>query len=753
MRDQARLGEIGESYEHALRALEARWRGSFVLGGMQDGPFAIRASSAANAFYSSFDDISNFTLRGPYRLGPGNLLLVTAEGSWAPTCAVQLAYPEVSSASVETGPQGFSLSQSSSSYYLTGSRGESFDSHENGRVAVCYGISLNFPPIPLVGSGQTCDESTTGLRGSDFNERGRRYEKTAAFSGGLRVPGTPFPEYPAGALLAVKVKAGSTSRKDIVDVEVIHAPSTMVLVSRIFGIGADADHTQDVYLVANEVSEGRCTRASDPALTLTVKPLVQTGMYARHVQRAMAATHEWLENELRTMILPAGRMLPNEAAALQAQANAKLLSECSHADNGDAVACDLGTYDADLMQVFRSWVSLQINQAERQIEIIKLGRQLQTAVMELEALAAEHERLQRQSEVAWLLPAWTIRNLDTHRAATASRELAKVVENELYPFLVVKYPEVLTGRDWFDGIPQSKLLQSHLASLTSVDWRAEISNAARDANAAVELVQDLLKALNTIAPSVEETKTFSVAIAFPKPRALWDPNWSDNYVDRIYGHFDTQTSQAHPRYREVSPERAARLWDGIMANTTATFEILPEDLYQYERTQDGQGNSIPQYSDQLSCLFTVPVVRAIGLHVVRDSGRNDTMTAGSPFVNVMASPEVKYVKDTHLEYFRMRNPEWLEFPVPLGYGVDSVARSVFENGAIVGTGSNRPATWLAGEGLSPVGGFVLQAGARDKLDPPGDLEGILHDAVAVVVMFSLEIRRNGIPTWIDNCKR
>lgn len=779
--DKERFGSLGKSYEDAIRRLQASYSGEYVQAAFPARVVPVAAEATKLQAGVAPSDIAAIALAGPFVVTPGDLVLVAAQGDWSPTCAAQLVasqYQLTGVTSATTGPQGFSLSYANGTFSLQSHTVDDYSYWEDStKVCASASIEVGVPIVPggppiggsVKGSAEACHTTGNGRRTSDVTSNGTDYRSTAAFNAGLRLPNTPFPEYPAGALLAVTVRpvAGTTVRgiDRIVDVAVIQAPATTLLVEKMPNV-VDALQGQEIYLVPNEVNSPSCTRAAGHAMTVTVKGLRGKERAALELQKAMAETYGWLEDTLRRTILPQHDLLPAQAKQLENEANMKLLLACQGDTTlplAERTRCDLASFDQDLMQIYRTWVSYALADAERQVRMNKLQREMTIATMEWEALATQVVQQQRRNEIAWLLPAWTARSVDADHVRSSARDFVTAVEQHLYPFLLTKYPYTLTGNPdttaAFRGIPGSAVLQGSgadpglLAKLTTkLDWAFPFTTAAGDASAAMAEIIRLLDIEVGQVPPVEQPSATGadVVIMFTKP--VTSADGSVVYVDPDLPGTDYPGTWASGLFRPASPERAQAFWDALIAGSAVEFDVLATDIYDWVRATDASGRSIPRYPGfQLSCEYSVPVIKAMGLFAATNTpGEAIWMNATASWVPASASPDTSYVLPSHAETFFMADSRWRTIgQLPVFYGTQEQVGSMFTYGASAPYAPGRkPIEFQAGAGLSATSRFVIPAGYRDTLDP---VESGFRFVAGIGVILRVEFRQLGRPTWVPNC--
>ncbi|WP_404366555.1 hypothetical protein ACIHQR_37550 [Corallococcus coralloides] len=763
-----RYGDMGAAYEKAISRLEQSWGSQFVDRPITGSPFHLEPQTATKWTGATITDntsIADLAAAGPFLTKEGDVLLFKSEGTWSTTCALQkaanqFAPPLEVPAAARTTSQGYYADYLSGRYRARAHTEDDFSSWSVTN-SICASASLSISgasgPFAAMGSvtATTCQTRAHGTNVSDRVSDETEYRTTAVFSSGLRVPTALFPKYPAGALLAVQTVHGRTDPGGIINVTVVEAPATTMLTAFRPVDGIQRVGSFDLYLVVNDVKDPACQTSGDlGGITIHLTQLQPKAQFAKHVQTAMMRTYEQVEQRIKSTIIPQGALLATDIQLIQTEAMANLVEVCSE---GQQAPCDLSNYDADLLQLYRTWILQAIAQAERQVLINKLDRQMTVAIMEWEAMKADLVERKRETQLLALLPAWTIRNLDLDFLKYKTSRLVNLVDTVLYPFIKVKYPEALQGQagTQLSGLKNDAEAQGYFNSLTSgLDWTADWTDIAVAVSKATGAIKDHLDLAQTLLLKGTESAGYTVALTFRKPldfiptsRKTPDPFTGLSWVDINYTDL----------YREASAERAYRVWEAIQQHKPVTFEVLPSDLYQFNRSTDGNGAAIPQYNFQLPCHWTVPTIRGLGVVVVTDAN-----TTTPPFnrlqriVPAQAAPDLKYVGATGMKSLQSKNLAWTNMAVPVSYSLITQAGDAFWATLPSDNPPVAPARLFAGEGLSPVGSFTLGS-VSDWLDPVVmDYEfGVpqpMNNAVAVVLMMNLEFRDKGdAPLWLTNC--
>jgi hypothetical protein len=740
--DLSRFGVTGREYNKLVTSLEGTGPGS-PPPHWTSGWFAVAPTEAkylGGAFPANPADLAISIGPGVVHALPGTLVQIdTGLEQWSPTCAIDASAsrfnpPFKNYLGAMTGPQGYGVSYTNGHFETQSQSGQDFNFWDGARTVAgaassaggAIGVIMSGAAVgsiapgvgTLIGAGVGVAISViAGLFGTDHDNHsnGSEYHATAAFNAGLHVPSAPFPAYPAGALLVLKMKHLGAALTDLIDVEVVQSPSTTILAST----------DTDVYLAVNDL---HCTQTVPVgALKVFIELIEPRINSAIRIQQAMATSNTDLQTRIQ-QVLVQGRVLSSDLQSARSQAMTTMLSGC--------VDCTAPAF-APFLQYYSNWVDIQLNQAERQIEIGKVERQLRVAAIEWEALGAQVFQAQRDSQILNLLPSWAAQNIDENRMKNDTESLVRVVDRYLYPFLRAKYPETLRGWPGTLGLLTDTSAQAAFAQLTSgLDWTANWGVIADRTVSAYDLVQQKLD-LADLSFKAQLTP-FRVAISIPKPISMLDADVDRNQYALGYGiapntPFVTYT----PPYRELDTTTSAAIWRAITAITEPVKITIPaEHLY------NAIAATAFKYDAQLSCLEVLPVITNIGVYVANDSPPDIAVwNAQQRQLPVHSSVHVNYISGTGPEPFYGTNVAWLKFTVQPQYGAVKSATTTF-----VATGG--------GQGLSPAGEFTIEAGNREWLDPNiPDVFGSPHrHALALVLVIEVERRISGdSATWVQQC--
>jgi hypothetical protein len=540
---------------------------------------------------------------------PGQMLNIHTEGTWAPSCALSLVtlrkplskasepLERVSLADAFTGPEGYVAVFNESGYHAE-SHTHSKYGGASGTVKACAGARAESgsgwnlivkAEASVYAYAEACVQGELGFRNTNDRGFGREQRTSASYNTGIRLDDTPFPGLPAGSLLAVVVeKRASTTQAPVIrDVQVVQSPNTTLIISGKKGLPAgQTDPGVEVYLVANDVDQ--CSKNATRSLAVSVQKLTPEGERTRQVGQAMAAVLTQMRDK-REELIAQGRVLPHEMSALRDAATSQLYAQCQAVTQCNApgqqncgTVCDLQQFPPSLMSLYTTFVSKELARLERMVEIRAVERQMDLLALELKAVASDLDSAETQGRLLRLVPAWHLRNLDATKLRAATRDLATLATDLLYPVLELRYPLYLE---------QARTAPS-VAALPSLDWTQPYAGLAQGVVDAVEDIKEAIDGGRTFEPNASLTQ---VALSFPRPGR----------------------STSNSPWKKVSPERARAVWDVLLDPDPSkplrfSLQLTPEDLYE-------RGTS----SGRLHCTDGSPVLSRLALFWVR-SGLNST---------------------------------------------------------------------------------------------------------------------------------
>ncbi|SEK79688.1 hypothetical protein SAMN05444354_102369 [Stigmatella aurantiaca] len=665
---------------------------------LERGPPQLLSLSAANARFvsssSSGGDLNNFAVQkngAVWKLEThaGDMVNVTVSGQWTPSCALSTAqffnpstaqYSPLSQGAPLTGPEGYLVSYQNNSFSAQAYSHTEHSSSSNSDRA-CAGLKAEFTiggefakmalgaSMSAYASAEACMSSETGSR--DASEQTNTWEQraSAAYSTGVRVPNTPFPRFPAGSLLLVEMEKQGTNVAAIRDVHVVQASSNTFLIGAMKGLPQGApDPGVDVYLVVNDTAS--CTPDASHALSVSVQHLVPLGAAAVQASKAMAQTLTDLRGSTELLVAQ-GRVLPHELIAKQEAAMAQLHLACAQ--------CDLEQFPPSMMALYNAFLSKELAQMERRVEIRSVERALTLALLEMQGLANDLESTSEIGRMLRLVPAWSLRNLDGEQLRTSAQGLSTLVTDYLYPVIDLRYPSLLATLQ----------TEPKLTQLVTADWTDSYVNLA---NTALDAVNSIQTGLSTARLGLQNPSLVMMGLSFPRPgrdvsQSLW---------------------------RKASGERSAAVWGGLLSGDPSqplrfTLQITPEDLYSVDGASTGT----------IQCSEATPILRRLVLFWAR-SGSSSTPNSyyNDQYLRSATQLSPHQVFPTHdgFKTYYMEKSQWLTGQSRMLFGLTSEVFSFVQSKELSLPEAQQTST---GEGLSPFSTMTFDVtGLRNQIVNP-----------------------------------
>lgn len=431
--DTARFSDFAVAYGEVMAAAQD-------IAPMIPRPLKEQSIRALDAYYSGGEQN---TIDSAYRLpgsndplkiasaDAGDLVTLAVGPMWSPTCAMRSLgsfggydLKKAAEAAPDTTSQGFTA-QFSDGQFDAHSHQRAWDTQTGGSFTTCLhaegGFNWNiFLKVEVTSRSDACLSASTNYTWSRSNSWGNESRTSAAFTNGLRLPNTPFPDFPVGALLAVLAKPNT---KEIIDVQVV-SPERFAIVFR------DA---ADLYLVVNDL---KCD-ASRGQLTMQGTQMKGANEEMRRLGQAMATVQRSIREEAAPMAMQ-GRLLPSQTAQLRAMAWPKLRVACK---------CDPDVYAAQVRGFYALLIETEVARVERQVEMTALQRRLQQILVEIDSLSRQVKSDESQAQLGSRLATLALSSLDLDSLRGDTMSLVRVAQSELVPFIALRYPETVTGAD------------------------------------------------------------------------------------------------------------------------------------------------------------------------------------------------------------------------------------------------------------------------------------------------------------------
>jgi len=507
----------------------------------------------------------------------GQVVTILAQGTWAPTCALQISpslggVPVVPGAAgpsirgAQTGPQGYTLAYASGTFETrshTDAMSESWYHKEEACAGLKFELPLGgatpagpwgIPGLSFSAGIQACGGYSWSSTWTRANTSGSDKRTMANFAMGLRLPNTPFPEAPAGSLLAVITPRDTPNAR--LDVQVLQAPFSTITFPE----------AADLYFVVNDAkcpaglsAGGGIIRVDLTVAEPKLQKMIELGTAMEETMASLRARGD--------AIVGQGRMLPGDANLIRSDAWAKLKARC---------ACDLSPYPEAVRDYFGAWLEAEIWRIENALAELTSRREMQHLMLQAATVDQDFDTLARKGRLQTMFAMDTLRHLDVENAYLrgAASLVARGTTAEIWPYTRLRYPEVLDFTSATDTAENAQL-----AALLRFDWEMgsldTLAGAFRNANEAV---------LGRLDFAVTTYPVYSKRVLVRFPNARY------------------QTPPLPFAGKTVGEDRSGPLWDAIRAGQGPKIRIELLDLYR----KVGGG--------RLACNEMTPAVKAMALH-------------------------------------------------------------------------------------------------------------------------------------------
>lgn len=652
--------------------------------------------------------INSQPLTWPIQAKKGDILNLATSGTWSPSCALRTyaftnplnGQPDkfMVPAPALTGPEGYLLTLSGSRFSATANQSvHSEESYVNegrstkycGGIGASVGLGLSEKALPLTAgvsasaSAEWCKYRDVGKKTSDLTSEsqstGSESRMAAAFATGIRVPTTPFPTFPAGALLVVQVARDGTTRGEIREVQVLQNPSTSIV------LADDAD----VFLVVNDVVDGACGPPDASALTVSLDRIRPYGQVAIDLGNGMANALGRLRVQ-QGQYIEQGRVGAQQMAELRDEAFDELVTACG------SRCTQIGYYPPEVLRFFESWVSKELATIERKVDARTLERELALIELELAALAHDFRNLGEQARLLRLLPTWLLKDLSAEVLQAKAQSLVDLLVADLYPIIDLRQPATLANLD--GRMLEALLGMNVMLDPAPLDWTGDLTDwSSAAARASENIVARLQDSLGNSPPLNDRI----LALGIPNPEA---------------------PRPLQGRWQRVSAERAKVVWDAIAAREPfVQLAIEPTDLYAM----------YPWSTNAMLCNESEPVVTAMAVYMVRPFPEGPTFPG--LYVPVSVDRNQMFPGAGLLKSYRIDNDDWLS----QGVRVTAGEAQYLEEDVAALMSDNATPLYRVANGLSPFTKFDISLGG---IATAPSYPAPANDATELVVVFRVETR-------------
>lgn len=352
-------------------------------------------------------------------------------GNWSPTCALEKSGMRKGNSPTLVGPEGYQINFSGESAEIVSkSKTKSITNYEDANFSVSLCLSANGEILGNGPSAKACANYTKGQRKESTESESKTdqtsFRNVASFASGLHLPDTPYPNAPAGSLLAVISNSDTKSIESAKSIQVVGRQASIILEQR-----------EKLYLVVNDCNEGQ--ESVSQKLNVDVSSSVPASQLAEQFLGAMLNAIKTTESDFSKNALKlfeTGYATPGDLNLLKSNLIAELAIE---KPENDSVSFN------SLMSLYNNWVDQWVNQIERKIEIIRLEQQLTRLAFDLDRLDVRTQFIEKRSSLKDQLIQMTLSNYDLH---IIGRHLSKTISyaNDIFlPVIHIHFPDLLSN--------------------------------------------------------------------------------------------------------------------------------------------------------------------------------------------------------------------------------------------------------------------------------------------------------------------
>lgn len=677
-----------------------------------------------------------------------DIVTLEVNGKWSPRCALgqsQFAQGKNGMSTVLVGPEGFtqtdvsSDSQVESSNDYRSSRGFHSDTHSDTKSnTVAESISTDLSlEIPIVSKflffGASASASAThsethsssDVRGNE-DSWGKNLSSTtsgekrrsASFELGLRLPHTPFPDMPAGSLLLVQMKRGSSEMKDVIDVQVVRGYTTHVL-----------KQAGDLYLVAND-----CKRQDAEKLSVHLTLQRPLSRELKQVSEAMLESAKTISEE-GIQYIRAGAISGSQVEALRKKALRPILLE------------GVDPHQMGLLnQLYEGWIAEELAQLESKIRILNSERQLRVVAHRAEDLNEDLRYLRTKQNVGSFSSLWSYDNRDIVYLGAHLNRSIQFFRHRLLPIIKLRHPSVvaqlmLSQKHKFEELTSALSIDHSIAVITDkfLPLYSETENLIQNRTLADNLIQLERPVMISFPRVVNEGQDHSLI-----------PQEVEDHTDIPQSSFMTalQPWEAFAESLMRTPAGSSvELVKSYLKRSQGILKVTPQDLYVSRQGIVNGTLRNAKIEGSLPCNAAAPIIDAMAIYfnLKKDPDGAEARTLSEAFhtinVEMISNPQFPDETGNH-EYTLTKN--WTTLHVPVIYGDSGTPGKIFIDHHI---GQER-----IGKGISPFGEFKINFNefnfSQSRL-----LQGVDQQITDVMLVFKVAYRSADHDlTWLEQCR-
>jgi hypothetical protein len=645
------------------------------------------------------------------RLSAGQTLRVHVTREWSPTCAItngNIVDPNAGATvpiiigEALTGPEGYYVLAEDSRYASWGI-GRQGSGQLTGAWNSCTSDSLGFGNCTHANLPRGEVTGQVGI--------GASTKTSATFTSGLRLSTTPYPEAPAGSLVAVitrKNATGGASDPPELDIRVVHRDDVIVATAPPALEGWPNDGEIEVHFVVNDratTPDGEpCPRLPASALQIELVRSTPLGNVAQPIGMAMSGALAAMEARAPAVIAQ-GELSGTEATALRTDAWARVQGALLPHGIG------LNGLPSELRQLFDTFLERELASIGRRAHRDALQRQLTQLALQIDAIKSQQLFSTDQDRLLHLIPRWRLRDLAGTKLASSAASLSEALTAYAAPVFELRDPASL-----------SNFRAQVTARADDITTNLEITGPYEDVvEELVEFARAVASAVSGAQFELPSSQRRTIVIAIPRPpgegRAAWTGPW-----------------------QTVSVTTAKAFWDSVVdasgaLSANAVLTLSPADIYQ------GPGGA-----SRLACMDVAPVIRHAGFFFATD-GRVPVLAAAG--VEIVTTAAIT----SPVQFPLVGRTMSFEFEDPLGIPMRVRALNGNTSSVLVDANGNPGnfGTWPveldAGAGISPFTSFRLDMRVFETAESP-QIRDVMTRTNAMFAVFEVERRTTNVEAWV-----
>lgn len=701
-----RFGEYIKNFNSAIKS--TKWENLYGNQSVLEEENKLALSSSDLKYTESFlnkdnYDLSEIAVRKPngevFKItgNIGDIVNITAFNLWSPTCALQKSNynaANIENVKVDSAGLPLSIGQDDATTDSNSSiRSEDKYSSRSINATVCAGGSL------IGGSANVCASASTGIRISNTKTKGHSEALTkrtsASFNLGLRLEGTPFPEYTAGSLLLVELPRNQIGKSKIKNVFVVNQNFAHLISSE-----------SDFYLIGND-----CAGSDVSQLVIDVKKMITAEKDAKKVVDSMIFALAQLEND-SSDLLKNGQVGPVDLANLRAAVFAKLAKE------GTIIQGPI------LKELFEYWLSHEMSIIDRKSRLISLERQIVLSNLSVLSLNEEITFQNNSQDINGFYKLWLLENMELDEMGHHLDRALVNIGQRILPIVNFFYPELLIDKN----------IENELNQLSLQKFNSSLQSYSKVMIKLLEAFNSSIDSIATISPADDN---FKAGLYFPNP---YYPKTCDGgpalkkstvCVDQLP---DYKKSKKYP---VADMATAEKIWSDIYHAKTK-FEVLiePSDLY------------VNTTHLKFKCNDIRPVLTNMAVHFIHNEGEHQTYSEINSFVTrltISTNGVILFPGSEKIDEYRITDSAWKKHDAPMTTG----PFSEMEKNFIAATNEIND----FGAGRSPFSHFTI-SDLPVYEDTQGYLNNIkIEDYPGFFILFDVRAVNNGEEIkWLKRCE-